>query len=89
MPIDDQHVKQIVDRVFAGQEAMKACRERQLGLLISMLGKYGLTQGVIASRTGIPQGRLSEYSTGKRLPMAASIFEAAWAYLPMRGGHSG
>jgi hypothetical protein len=76
VPLDDQHIQQIVDAVFAGQEALKACRGRELGILIGMLGSHGLSQGVIASRTGIPQGRLSEYNTGKRVPMAASIFES-------------
>jgi hypothetical protein len=35
-----------------------------------------MTQGQIAGLTGLPQGRLSEYKTGKRKPRGASTFES-------------
>jgi tetratricopeptide (TPR) repeat protein len=35
-----------------------------------------VTQGQLAGLTGIPQGRLSEYKTGKYVPRAVGIFEA-------------
>ena len=38
--------------------------------------KDGLTQGQIAALTGIPQGRLSEYKTGKRTPTGYTVFAA-------------
>ncbi|MEV4164251.1 helix-turn-helix domain-containing protein [Nonomuraea dietziae] len=47
-----------------------------MGGIIRILGKYGVTQGQIASLTGIAQGRISEYKTGKRIPSAKSTFEA-------------
>ena len=75
MPIDQQHLQEVIDRVFAGQPALEACRRRDLGALIRLLRKYGITQGAIAARTGIAQGRLSNYNTGKHIPMAAHIFE--------------
>jgi transcriptional regulator with XRE-family HTH domain len=34
-----------------------------------------VTQGKLAELTGIPQGRLSQYKTGKHTPRAASIFQ--------------
>jgi transcriptional regulator with XRE-family HTH domain len=44
--------------------------------VITLLCAHGITQGQIAALTGIPQGRLSEYKTGKRIPIATSTFEA-------------
>lgn len=41
-----------------------------------ILGTCGVTQGQIAELTGIPQGRLSEWATGKRAPAASKSFEA-------------
>ena len=76
MPFNQRHVNETVERVFAGQEALDACHRRDLGALITVLRKYGITQGVIASLTGIPQPRLSEYERRKRQPMARSTFEA-------------
>jgi transcriptional regulator with XRE-family HTH domain len=54
----------------------EACQRRDLGAIIRVLGKYGVTQGQVASRTGLAQGRLSEYATGKRKPTAKSTFES-------------
>jgi transcriptional regulator with XRE-family HTH domain len=68
MALDLEDVRQIVDRVFARQDAADACTRRDLGAIISILGRHGISQGQVAGLTGIPQGRLSEYKTGKRLP---------------------
>ena len=43
---------------------------------IAVLGAHGVTQGQISGLTGIPQGRLSEYMTRKRVPRASSTFQA-------------
>ncbi len=51
-------------------------RTAYLGAVIRILGTHGITQGQIAGVTGIPQGRLSEYKTGKRIPSASSTFQA-------------
>ena len=37
--------------------------------------RAGLNQGRIAELTGIPQGRLSEWKTGKREPKGVSTFQ--------------
>ena len=76
VPYDEQDTQETIERVFAGQAALEACRRRDLGALIRLLSKYGITQGVIATRTGIAQGRLSQYSTGKHIPMAAHTSQA-------------
>jgi hypothetical protein len=44
------------------RRAAKACRKQDLGTVIEILVKHGVTQGWIAGRTGIGQGRLSQYS---------------------------
>jgi transcriptional regulator with XRE-family HTH domain len=68
MAMDLQSVRQVIERVFARQDMTQACMSRDLGEVIRILGKYGISQGQMASLTGIPQGRLSEYKTGKRVP---------------------
>jgi transcriptional regulator with XRE-family HTH domain len=68
MALDLQDVRQIVERVSARQDMIDACKRRDLGAIISILGHHGISQGQLAGLTGIPQGRLSEYKTRKRLP---------------------
>lgn len=71
MTLDRQHVREIVKRVFTRHDVLEACKRRDrrdIGLIFTVLRSHGLSQGVIAGLTGIPQGRLSEYKTGKRLP---------------------
>jgi transcriptional regulator with XRE-family HTH domain len=71
MTLDRQEVRKIVKRVFARQDVIEACKRHErhdIGLIISVLGSHGISQGLIAGLTGIPQGRLSEYKTGKRHP---------------------
>lgn len=78
MPVGVNHadIRLIVERVCARQDAMDACSRRDLGALVRILGHHGVTQSQIAGLTGIPQGRLSQYSTGKHIPQATSTFEA-------------
>jgi hypothetical protein len=68
-------VRAIVDRVCARPDVLAACRARDLGTVISALCANGLSQGRISSLTGIPQGRLSEYKTGKRKALLAKTFQ--------------
>jgi hypothetical protein len=49
-------VREIIDRVFARLEVLAACRRRDLGEVIVVLGAHGVTQGKIAEMTGISQG---------------------------------
>lgn len=44
--------------------------------MIAALNTYGVTQGKLAEMTGIPQGRLSEYKTGRHTATAVSTFVA-------------
>lgn len=68
-------VRGIVDRVCTRSDILDACRRRDLGTVIAALNAHGVTQGKLAELTGIPQGRLSEYKTGKYTPRAVSIFQ--------------
>ena len=75
MALSVSDVRAIVVKVCARPEVLDACRRRDLGTVIAVLGSHGVTQGQISALTGIPQGRLSEYMTGKREPRASSTFQ--------------
>jgi transcriptional regulator with XRE-family HTH domain len=51
-----------------------ACAKRDLGTVIAVLNEQGLTQGQMASLTGLHQNRLSDYKTGKHRPEEYSVF---------------
>ena len=76
MGVDQPDIRLVVERVCARQDAIEACSNHDLGALVRILGSHGVTQSQIAGLTGIPQGRLSQYSTGKHIPRASSTFEA-------------
>lgn len=76
MTIDRRSIQETLEHVFARQDMDEACHRRDLGAIIGILGMHGITQGQIASLTGIAQGRLSEYKTGKRAATATSTFES-------------
>jgi hypothetical protein len=67
-------VREVVTRVCVRPDVLDACRRRDLGTVIEILGAHGVTQGKIAGLTGIGQGRLTEYMTHKRTPCASSTF---------------
>jgi transcriptional regulator with XRE-family HTH domain len=75
MAVDIPAIREIVERVFARQDVLNACKRRDLSTPITVLGANGVTQDQIAALTGIPQGRLSEYKTRKRTPRAHSTFQ--------------
>src|SRR5216683_2650915 len=52
---------------WARSDVRHALRQRDIGELVRLLGQYaGLSQTRIGTATETPQGRLSEYATGKR-----------------------
>ncbi|WP_162794954.1 helix-turn-helix domain-containing protein [Nonomuraea lactucae] len=75
MTMDQEHLRSVLDAVFARQDMEDACKRRDLGGVIRILNKYGVTQGQIAHLTGRAQGRISEYKSGKRIPTAKHTFE--------------
>ncbi len=76
MAVDIPAIRETVGRVCTRQDVLDACKRRDLGFVIRVLCTHGITQSQIAALTGIPQGRLSEYKTGKRIATATSTFEA-------------
>lgn len=68
-------VRPIVHRVCARPDVLEACRKRDLGYVIKALWDDGLTQGKISALTGKPQGRISEWARGIRLPKHASVID--------------
>ena len=68
-------VRVIVERVCARPDVLDACAKRDLGAVIAALRSVGITQGRISALTGIPQGRLSEWVTGKREPKEIGTFQ--------------
>ena len=74
MALNVSDVRAIVTKVCARPDVLDACRRGDLGTVIAVLGTHGVTQGLISSLTGIAQGRLSEYKTGKRKPLASSTY---------------
>src|ERR1019366_411471 len=69
-------VREIVRRVCARNDVLDACRHRDLGTVIEVLGAHGVTQGQLATLTGISQGRLSQYKPGSVTPRASSSFQS-------------
>src|SRR5438034_7761896 len=76
MAVDIPAIREVVERVFARQDVLNACRRRDISMPITVLCANGVTQAQIATITGIPQGRISEYKTRKHVPTATSTFEA-------------
>lgn len=65
-----------MERVCTRKDMLDACKRRDLGAVITALCAQGVTQGQLSVLTGIPQGRISEYKTHKRVPTATATFEA-------------
>ena len=61
-------VRRIVERACARQDVLDACAERDLGYVVAVLEKNGVTQVQMASLTGLHQNRLSDYKLGKHRP---------------------
>jgi transcriptional regulator with XRE-family HTH domain len=66
-------VRGIVQRVFVRQDVLDACKRRDLGTIIEVLGAHGLAQGRLAGLVDIPQGRLSNYVHGKHKPTLSTF----------------
>jgi hypothetical protein len=75
MAVDVPGIREVVQRVCTRKDVLDACVRRDLGAVIAVLGAHGITQGQLSVLTSIPQGRLSEYKTHKRIPTATSTFE--------------
>jgi hypothetical protein len=83
--VDIPIIREVVERVCARNDVLDACKRRDLGAVITALSTHGITQGQLSVLTGIPQGRISEYKTHKRIPTATATFEAFADGLGMPG----
>ena len=69
MAVDTPAIREVVERVFARQDVLNACKRRDFSMMITILGANGVTQAEIAALMGkTTQGRLSEYKMHKRAP---------------------
>jgi transcriptional regulator with XRE-family HTH domain len=75
MAIGDATVRERLSGVFARQDFFEACKRRDVGAIVRILGAYGITQGQVASLTGIAQSTLSKYKTGGHQAEWTSTFE--------------
>jgi transcriptional regulator with XRE-family HTH domain len=75
MAVPDEVVRERLTAVFARQDFYEACRRRDAGAMIRILGAHGITQGQMGARTGLAQSTLSNYKRGKNQAEWASTFD--------------
>jgi transcriptional regulator with XRE-family HTH domain len=71
----DHVVRDRLAAVFARQDFYEACKRRDAGAMVRILGAHGITQGQISAMTGLPQSTLSNYKRGKNQAEWTSTFE--------------
>jgi transcriptional regulator with XRE-family HTH domain len=71
----DHVVRDRLASVFARQDFYEACKRRDAGAMVRILGAHGITQGQITTMTGLAQSTLSNYARGKNSAKFASTFE--------------
>ena len=82
MALAISEVRGIVERACARQDVLDACARRDLGAVITLLKAHGITQGMIAELTGLPQGRLSEGASLVVILMSSlGLWVAIWEAL--------
>jgi tetratricopeptide (TPR) repeat protein len=75
MAVDEAITRERLATVFARQDFFEACKRRDAGSIVRILGAHGITQGRVTMLTGIPQSALSRYKTGRNQAEFASTFE--------------
>lgn len=75
MAVDEATVRERLAQAFARQDMFEACKRRDAGAIVRILGSHGITQGVIGARTGLAQSTLSNYKRGIHQAEFASTFE--------------
>jgi transcriptional regulator with XRE-family HTH domain len=75
MAVDEAIVRERLSKVFARQDFFEACKRRDAGAIVRILGAHGITQGQVAGMTGIAQSTLSKYKTGGHQAEWTSTFE--------------
>ena len=75
MAVDEAVVRERLSKVFARQDFFEACKRRDAGAIVRILGAHGITQGQIGMMTGLAQSTLSNYKRGIHQAEFASVFE--------------
>jgi transcriptional regulator with XRE-family HTH domain len=75
MAVPDEVIRDRLDAVFARQDFYDACKRRDAGAMIRILGTHGITQIQIGAMCGMAQSTLSNYKRGKNQAEWASTFE--------------
>lgn len=75
MAVDEAILQERLAQVFARQDFFEACKRRDAGAIVRILGAHGITQGQLAMKVGIAQSTLSQYKTGSHRAEFASTFE--------------
>jgi transcriptional regulator with XRE-family HTH domain len=75
MAVDEAIVRERLSKVFARQDFYEACKRRDAGAMVRILGMHGITQGQVGMMTGLAQSTLSNYKRGIHQAEFASVFE--------------
>jgi transcriptional regulator with XRE-family HTH domain len=75
MAVPDHVARERLAAVFARQDFLEACKRRDAGAMIRILGAHGITQGQMSAMTGFAQSTLSNYKRGVNQAEFASTFE--------------
>jgi len=75
MAVPDHVTGERLAAVFARQDFLEACKRRDAGAMVRILGAHGITQGQISAMTGFAQSTLSNYKRGVNQAEFASTFE--------------
>ena len=75
MAVDEAIVRERLSKVFARQDFFEACKRRDVGAIVRILGAHGITQGQVGMMTGLAQSTLSNYKRGVHQAEFASAFE--------------
>ena len=76
MAVDEATVRERLSKVFARQDFFEACKRRDAGAIVRILGAHGITDGAhLGTMTGLAQSTLSNYKRGVHQAEFASVFE--------------
>jgi transcriptional regulator with XRE-family HTH domain/tetratricopeptide (TPR) repeat protein len=75
MAVDEATLRERLTKVFARQDFFEACKRRDAGAMVRILGAHGISQVQVGAMTGLAQSTLSQYKTGGHNAAWASTFE--------------
>ena len=75
MAVDEATVRERLSKVCARQDFFEACKRRDAGAIVRILGAHGIIQTQLGTMTGLAQSTLSNYKRGVHQAEFASVFE--------------